>query len=239
MNYFKLPDAFRDRHAGRPGLLVCRSPWVDDDLTASDCAFRDDTIRVGVNHSILKYPLDYCAGGDPKFWELVKPRQFPETEFLTHDIESGNQARKNVTVVRCLIQRSTVSSIFALWFCWYLGLDPIRVCGAHFKVKNRGENPAQIYGDVPAERMFPDRLSRKKYLMGYMPRLPQQAKDFARMVNSIREQGTRVDWPGEKCATGAIEKAGQEFPTNQRFDKTLIEPDHQAAYGSQGLVSKM
>jgi hypothetical protein len=223
MNYIRLSDSrqaerLRNLHAGRPGLVLCRSPWLALDVEHTPALYRH-AVKIGVNFTVLAHTLDYCAGGDGAFWRLVDPRKYPKTLFLT-GANPGPPLNQggNLTDFQVTRKFSTVNAMVALWLAWYVGVNPIRICGAHFARHPDGA----FYGDLPLERVIPDRIKRKKYLQNYAGRLPWLAREFSHEVDELRKSERMVEWPGEYMA-GEVARLGNAHPQEQLLLEPTIE----------------
>lgn len=221
MDYIQLLDRrqekrLRDIHLDRPGILFCRSPWLLPDINGTPDKYLLG-VRIGVNFTVeFLDHLDYCFAGDPAFWERVDPREYPDTLFLTGmNPGAPRNTGGNVTDFKITRLKSTVNSIAALWFAWYVGANPIRINGAHFAIHPEGE----FYGDIGLQDQMPDAMKRRQYLVQQQGRLPFMAREFITTVETMRKLGRNIDWPGEGMAR-EVNHLGNAHPQEQ----LLLEP---------------
>lgn len=219
---------FRGRHQAMAGTVLCGSPWLDADLAGLK---GPPGPRIGVNLTAMARGADYCLNcGDVRFLALANPRLHPRLTFVLACVDTViawlnvHSWPENVRLYTSppvlppgitetqrglprVYQGHNLSGPAALWLAWYMGLDPIRLCGCHCRLSPAGE----YYGTKGMlEELIPDEAERRKYLATARGLLPEFARKTLELVEVIRADGVTIDWPGE---TSARESARQEMLT--------------------------
>jgi hypothetical protein len=199
---------FKDALRGSPAVVTCRSPWLARDLADQPGIF-DEAPVIGVNFSILKYPCHYLAsGGDPAFWPLVNPRDYPGVSFIMPGSQYvlGRQSQEGYANLWCFTgpavlppgrqkhQRELprpwkydLSGEIAVWLAWYMGASPVYVAGCDFRLKD-----GRIHGDRQDENDLDHKTE-----VHYRGSLPDGRINMQGLVDAMRASKIHVNWPGE------------------------------------------
>lgn len=203
--------ALRNRHVGRPALVILRGPNVAKDISRflhHEPGFRG-AVTIGVNLAAFYWLAEYAVAIDPQVFYGRSPAAFPEIKYVFPNMPAFHSLRVNCPGPQMFFwtepaelppgeerynrtwprpwNHGSYTSLVALWLAWYLGCNPIACCGADFALGADG----RIHGDTPEENAD-DRLRRH-----YRETLPGNREKWQLLVNAIRESGVRVEWPGE------------------------------------------
>lgn len=200
---------------GEIATLICRSPWVADDLERMP---GETSVAIAVNHAVLDHPwANYVVGDDEIFFRDCRPADHPDVTFFAGysqntaghlemwehpdnvvcyssppEVPAGLQLPTR-TFPRPRTGHGCMSSVVGMWLAWYMGCQNLYIAGAHFLID--GDKHHGGYQEEPATG-----FTRAQVTAQYLALLPQQAKQFCASVDAFRRLGFRITWPGEHIA---------------------------------------